>query len=197
VARTQVVVRPATPDDLSDLLAMWREHLDLSMRGERALPQPSEAGVLARLREAQGNPDIRIVVATIGTEVVGMALLTHQPLLAFFDADAVHLHYLHVRSGHRQRGVGHALIAAAAAYADETGADHLMTNVSPHLREANRFYARLGFTPMVVRRSVALPVLRRRLAGGGAAARTELLSRRRSMRTRAASVRQALARIGD
>ena len=46
----------------------------------------------------------------------------------------------------------------------------MITSVLPQLRETNRFYARLGFSPVVIRRSVPVSVLRRRLAPDGAGA---------------------------
>ena len=50
----------------------------------------------------------------------------------------------------------------------------------PTLREPNRFYARLGFSPVVVRRMAPVGVLRRRLADGGhPVAALEELTRRR------------------
>ncbi len=185
MARPFVTVREATPDDLPDLLAMWRELRELGSRLDRSAGQASEEGVLARLAEAQANPDVRVVVATIAGEVVGMAVLTHQPFAALFDARAAHVHYLHVRAGHRRRGAGRALVAAAVAFADEHGAEHVVTSVYSHLREANRFYARLGFGPMVVRRVAAVPALRRKLAAEArVGALDEILQRRRSLRGR-------------
>lgn len=193
MTRAHVEVRDATPDDLPDLLAMWTELRSLAPRSERAFPDPSPEGVLARLAQAQADPSVRVVVATLpgdgGPEVAGFAVLTAQPYAALFDAGAAHLHYLHVRPERRRRGVGRALVATAASFAEERGAEHVLTSVSPSLREANRFYARLGFGPVVVRRAVSVTALRRRLAGD---ARTpgleEVLQRRRSLRVRRAAV---------
>jgi hypothetical protein len=72
------------------------------------------------------------------------------------------------------------LVAAAAAYADEIGADHVAVSVAPGLREPNRFYARLGFSPVVVRRVAPVAILRRRLSTGEhPVAALEELTRRR------------------
>jgi hypothetical protein len=70
----------------------------------------------------------------------------------------------------------------------------VITSVLPQMRETQRFYARLGFGPVVVRRSATVSVLRRRLAPTGAGSATDnLLARRRSLRR----VRAAVARVGD
>ena len=73
-----------------------------------------------------------------------MTLLIESPYAPLFDQRAVHAHYLHVRDGFRRRGVGKALLAAAVAFAEEIGAEHVMTSVLPQMRETQRFYARLG-----------------------------------------------------
>ena len=194
--RGQIVVRGATPDDLPDLLALWGEQRSLTTRSERIGPEPSVPGALETLARAQRNPDTRVVLATLGETVVGMAVMRREPFAALFDRQAVHLHYLQVREGFRRRGVGHSLMAAAAAFAEEVGAEHVVCNVLPHLREANRFYARLGFAPVVVQRVAAVPALRRRLAAHrGHAALDQVLSRRRSIRSRQGLV-QRLASTG-
>jgi hypothetical protein len=63
----------------------------------------------------------------------------------------------------RHHGIGHALVAAAADFASERHIDHVAVSVYPSLRDANRFYARLGFAPVAVRRIAPVAVLRRRL----------------------------------
>jgi hypothetical protein len=66
-----------------------------------------------------------------------------------------------------------------------------MTSVYPQLREVNRFYARLGLAPVVVRRAAPTALLRRRLAADGTPM-TSSLARRRTL----ARVRTAVARVG-
>lgn len=194
MTRPSVVVRDACPDDLPAILEMWRELRDIGGRLERATPPASEDGALDRLLDITRDPDSRALIATVDDRVAGMAVLTCTQYAPLFDQIAVHVHYLHVRDGSRRRGVGKALLAAAACFAEEVGAEHVLTSVLPQLRETNRFYARLGFSPVVVRRSVPVSVLRRCLAAqgvGGAA--DNVVVRRRTLRR----VRAAMARVGD
>jgi len=194
VSRPAVVVRDAVEDDLPALLLMWTELRDLGGRMERLMPGPDDEAMRKRLVEVDADPYSRALVAVVDGEVAGMVLLTYTAYAPLFDQQAVHAHYLHVRDGFRRRGVGKALLAAAVAFAEETGAEHVMTSVLPQLRETQRFYARLGMSPVVVRRSAPLSVLRRRLAPSGAATVTDsLLARRRSLRR----VRAAVARVSD
>ncbi len=194
MSRAAVVVRDAVPDDLPVLLTMWHELRDLSGRLDRTLPTVSEDGVLDRLKLIADDPHSRALVGVIEGEVAGMAVLTTSSYAPLFDQVAVHVHYLHVRDGYRRRGVGHALLATAVATADEVGAEHIITSVMPQLRDTQRFYARLGFGPVVTRRSVPVSMLRRRLAGEGRMSLADnVVARRRTLRR----VRAAVARVTD
>lgn len=201
MTRPTVAVREATGDDLPQLFDMWVELRDLASRIERVAPGPDKESVLERLQAVTDDPDARAVVATVDDEVAGMTVLTCAPYAPLFDQRAVHAHYLHVRDGFRRRGVGKALLGAAVTFADEVGAEHVVTSVLPQLREAQRFYARLGFGPLVVRRAAPLGVLRRRLAMSGQQVAgsmpntvpSRLLARRRSLRR----IRARVARVTD
>lgn len=194
MVRPAVSIRAACTDDVPALLAMWEELRDIGGWIERLMPEPGVAAVRTRLDALADSPDSRAVVATVDGEVVGMVVLTATVYAPLFDQQAVHAHYLHVREGFRRRGVGKALLAAAVSFADEVGAEQVITSVLPRMRDTQRFYARLGFGPVVVRRSVAVSALRRRLTPPGAATVTEhLVARRRTM----ARVRAAVARVSD
>lgn len=194
MTRPSVSVRDACPDDLPVLLLMWNELREHAGRLERGMPQASEDGVLDRLRAIEQDPDSRALVAVVDGEVAGLAALTCSAYAPLFDQTAVHVHYLHVREGFRRRGVARALLCASVGFAEEVGAEHVITSVAPQLRDTQRFYARLGFAPVVVRRSVPVSILRRRLAGDPRSAITDnVLVRRRNLRR----VRAAVARLSD
>lgn len=192
MTRPSVVVRDAGPEDLPALLTMWDELRSMGTRLERVMPAADGAAVLARLAAVDEDPCSRALVAVVDDEVAGMTILSVTPYAPLFDQRAVHAHYLHVRDGFRRQGVGKALLGAAVALADESGAEHVITSVLPQMRETQRFYARLGFGPVVVRRSAPVSVLRRRLAGPVGAAE-HVVARRRTLRR----VRAAVARTAD
>jgi ribosomal protein S18 acetylase RimI-like enzyme len=175
-------------------MLMWDELREMGHRLDRVIPPSAEQGVLERLQAITEDPRSRALVATVDGEVAGMVVLTVTSYAPLVEHRAVHADYLHVREGFRRMGVGKALLAAAVSMADEAGAEHVLTSVLPQMRETQRFYARLGFSPVVVRRSVPVNALRRRLAGGGSATVADhLAARRRTLRR----VRAAVARAAD
>ena len=194
MTRPAVLVRGARPDDLPALLLMWDELREMGSRLERVIPPSDAAGVLERLESVSRDPDSCAVVAVVDDEVAGMAVLTATAYAPLFEQRAVHAHYLHVRDGFRRRGVGKALLTAAVSFADDVGAEHVITSVLPQMRDTQRFYARLGFGPVVVRRSVSVSALRRRLTGAPAPSSADhLVARRRSLRR----LRATMARVAD
>ena len=182
MVRGHVVVRAPTSDDLAAVLTMWEELRLTSRRGGTMAPAASERRHKDRLVEQQTDPHYRVVVAEVDAVVVGMACFESRAMGPFVETPVVQIDYLYVQADFHRRGVGRALVAAAAAFADEVGVEHVAVNVFPQIREANRFYARIGFTPLVVRRIATVGVLRRRLGldDGDHRQRAGLLARRRS-----------------
>ncbi len=163
--RPSVSVRAAVAEDLPELLRLYEQMRgDAHARGGRT-PEQHRAGAEERYREALASPDTRMVVAVEpgGDRVVGMALLTLGPLSALVEGLAVVMSQVQVTPEWRRRGAGRALVAVAAQFAEERGAESVSVGVLPQARDSQRFYARLGFAPLVVRRAAPLAVLRRRL----------------------------------
>jgi GNAT superfamily N-acetyltransferase len=178
------------------LLALWQELREVGGRTARENLHVAVDDAKQRLSAALNDPACRVVVAADDDgEILGMAVLCCTSLGPLSPLHAVQLNHVVVAKHHRKRGVGHALVAAAAAYADETGAEQVIVGVTPSLREANRFYARLGFTPAVVRRVAPVAVLRRRLSAPEhpVAALEELTRKRLITRPRRASRRRLTA----
>jgi GNAT superfamily N-acetyltransferase len=187
MSRAAVRVRPAVAADIAALVALW-DQLQASARdpllARARIPEPLTDAAGSRLTALLDNPLARVVVAEDRAgDIVGMALLAAEQFGEFFEVSAVHLSHLVVHADHRRRGVGHALLAAAAAFAEESSVDQLVVSVPPSLREAHRFFARLGFVPLVSRRVASVSVLRRRLTDGGSN-RLDALVRRRTLAVR-------------
>lgn len=178
--RSPVTTRLATLDDVPVLAALWRELRGLGGRAERAINPVAIPDISVRLAQAIGAEDCRVVLACADGEPAGMAIyrpITPDPLS---DSQVLQMSHVVVSPAKRRRGVGRALLAAGADIADGLQVEHVGVGVYPSLRDASRFYARLGFAPVLVQRIAPIGVLRRRLGSDDTVARVEDLVRRRN-----------------
>lgn len=192
--RPQVLTRIATASDVPVLAELWRELRQLGGRAERAVNPVAVSDVAERLLDAVAAADCRVVLACVDGAPAGMAVLRAVQPDPLSDSRVVQVSHVVVDHTHRRRGIGHALVAAAADYADELGVEHVSAGLYPSLRDASRFYARLGFAPVLVQRVAPVQVLRRRL-GSESTMRVDDLVRRRTKLRRPVPPQRATARV--
>lgn len=164
------MVHVTAEDDLGGLEALWDECRTLA---GPAMLATGGGEILDRVREqlrashcvveAGGRPTYRLVYVTLDHQPVGFASFSLIERGLTTPASTVLVDVVHVDGGRRKSGVGTALLREAVAFADEVGAGDVMVNVPPTARDVNRFYARLGFAPLVVRRTAPVGHLRRKL----------------------------------
>ena len=193
VPRTPVVTRTAVTDDVPVLHDLWRELSEVGARAEKAVNPVVTPDIAGRLAEAIRRPDCRVVLAFVDGQPAGMAMFQAVQPDPLSDSTVLRMIHVVVGKAHRRRGVGHALVGAAADVADELGIEHVSVGVYPSLREASRFYARLGFAQVMVQRVVPVAMLRRRLCVDMTTRRVDDLVRRRN-RMRRPVPAQRLAR---
>ena len=173
-SRSRVVTRTARPDDLPAVLALVRQHradahVEDVLTGHTRLN--AAASGFRRLLEDPGH---RVVLAvlpgpnaagggTAGEVPVGLAVLGLDPLSLVLGNPQVTVDTFVVHRDHRRCGTGARLLAAAARYAQDVGADHVVAAVGGHEAERQRFFARMGFAPLSTRRIVTVESLTRSL----------------------------------
>jgi len=163
VPRSPVLTRTASLADVPSLAALWGELRQVGGRAERAVNPVAIPDIEPRLAATIQDSDCRIVLATAGGLPAGMAVLRVARPDPLSDSQVVQLVHVIVADGHRRHGVGHALVAAAVDFADDRQVEHLTAGMYPSLRDASRFYARLGFAPVLVQRVAQVAAVRRRL----------------------------------
>jgi GNAT superfamily N-acetyltransferase len=173
--RTRVRTRTARPGDLPAVLSLVRQH-HADATYECALTGQGPGGAAAAgFRRLLSDPAHRVVLAVLpgpnahggqsaGEQPVGLAVLGTDPLSVVLGSPQVTIDWFVVHRDHRRRGTGVALLAAAAAYAAETGADHVVTAVGGQEAERQRFFSRMGFAPLATRRIVGREQLTRQLS---------------------------------
>jgi GNAT superfamily N-acetyltransferase len=173
-SRSRVVARTARVDDLPAVLALVRQHR-ADAHAEDVLSGHTRLNAAASgFRRLLDDPGHRVVLAVLpgpnagggdAMEVaVGLAVLGVDPLSLVLGNPQVTVDTFVVHREHRRRGTGAVLLAAAARYAQETGADHVVAAVGGHEAERQRFFARMGFAPLTTRRIVTVDSLTRSLA---------------------------------
>ncbi|WP_265446790.1 GNAT family N-acetyltransferase [Flexivirga meconopsidis] len=182
MARSAVQVARVSPGDEERFAALWVE----SRAAQGLSADHAERTIReGRLRVSCQREDVRIYLATIDEEPVGFTVVMHGPVSALNDDIAVWIDLLWVKPGRRQRGVAKALLAMVASYAEHLGASDIVSCVPATSRDANRFFARLGFASVVTERTTTAAALRRRLAGSHhPPSVSEAVRRRRSLRAR-------------
>ena len=168
--RATVEVRQARESDVEHLAALWDDfRFQEPLAGlAGAVPDVPER-VRQRILESDAAvhagrlPTYRLLVAFHDGEPVGFASVSVVERGLLTQTSAVLVDVVHVADRLRKRGVGTMLLREAVAMAGEIGASDMVVNTPTRGRDVNRFYARLGFAPMVVRRSAPVGALRRRL----------------------------------
>jgi ribosomal protein S18 acetylase RimI-like enzyme len=183
--------------DVPVMLELWDELRQVGGRGERANNPVSTVEVRDRLAAVIENPSHRIVLAYFEEKPAGMIVLQATRPDPFTDSRIVNVAHLVVSKSTQHKGIGRALLTAAADFATERRLDQVAVSVYPSLRDASRFFARLGFTPAATRRVAPVSVLRRRLgADPGTAAMGDVI-RRRSRLVRPVPVQRARRKATD
>jgi GNAT superfamily N-acetyltransferase len=199
-SRSRVATRTARVSDLPAVLALVRQHR-ADAHAEDVLTGHTRLNAAAsgfrRLLEDRGHRVVLAVlpdaVASAGGEdaevAVGLAILGLDPLSLVLGNPQVTVDTFVVHREHRRRGTGAALLAAAAGYAEETGAAHVVAAVGGHEAERQRFFARMGFAPLTTRRIVPVESLIRSLAAWQRGGYPVPAPRRAAAARRRASVR--------
>ena len=171
---------------MATLLDLHSTLRDLDPRCQRTGKQSAEVALSiaqARYAAAIESRDHKVLLAvTPDGEIGGMTMLVRTDFSMALDAPVVHVAQMCVRTTQRRRGVGRALMAAAASWAEDLGLGTVALSVLPGARETHRYYARLGFAPTIVLRTAAVATLRRTL--GSDLARQPIQRRRPLMHVR-------------
>lgn len=128
-----VTLRPAADADAERLAALLTDE-----------GYPAGASDLAGRIARFSSPDLRVVVAEAGGDVIGF-IAFH--LVSRFETDERFLRIvtLVVDPGVRERGIGRLLMAEAERVAIEEGAAYLEITAGHHRPEARQMYESLGY----------------------------------------------------
>lgn len=167
MTRLLVHVRDAGPADLDSLLDFASRVLEA---GDPSLRPPIARLAVGAMQQSQrdryarllSDPEHRVLLVVDDEQrTVGAAVFSVDMISALLTLPVVYVSHVVVPELERDRSVGRALVEAATTFAEEIGAEHVVVGLNPAGRETNRFFARLGFTPLIMRRIASVPALRR------------------------------------
>lgn len=164
MSRGNLRIRPAATSDITDLISLTVDNGVTEHVGRRA--RRGDPNSLAdRYRELLADPERLVLVAIdeASQQLVGFAVLVEESIGVLAPAATLYISHLLVAPAFRRRGAGRALLTGAVRHAEDREISHVVVGVQAGARDANRYLARLGFAPLVVRRIASVAALRRSL----------------------------------
>lgn len=142
-SEARLTIRSAGRPDLPDLARL--------LAGGSLVEGTEDPGDLApyeeALEEILAAPGSDVLVAEEAGEVVGVCQLVTFRHLQHRGGRCAELESVHVREDRRSRGIGGALVEAAAARAAAAGCYRVQLTSNRVRADAHRFYERHGFSP--------------------------------------------------
>ena len=155
--KVAIQVRDVVLDDLVSLMPIWEEI-------QAETPGLAVDALLGRIELSLSQNGFRMVVALDATTVVGVACVGLTDVGTWTETPGIQVSGLHVLSNYRHRGVAKAILNAALQSADNWGCSSIVVSVPPQTRDANRFFARLGFAPTATHRVTEVAILRKKIS---------------------------------
>lgn len=184
--RVQPTVVVMGHDDVPQVARLWSARRDEAGTATESAQRALSDG---RLHDVLTRDYTCVFLAVVDGEVVGYAWTTICPLTAHLDAPSISIDDAYVVPDRRAQGIGRALLAAVAGYAQSHDLDHVACGLPAQARDANRTLARLGFVPLVTRRVTQTSALVRRIHGDDPRLRVDQLLLQRRRRAQRAAVR--------
>jgi ribosomal protein S18 acetylase RimI-like enzyme len=142
-AISEITLRPARRDDVAAVIAMLADdHLG---RARERLEDPLPALYYEAFERLSGDPNIQLMVAEEGGDVVGCLQLCILPGLSSQGALRGLIEDVRVASDRRSRGIGEKLVQWAVNEARSKGCKVVELLTHNTRVDAQRFYERLGF----------------------------------------------------
>jgi ribosomal protein S18 acetylase RimI-like enzyme len=179
MARGNVRVRPAVTSDIPELITLTIDNGVTEHIGRRG--RKGDPGSLADRYHSLLNDLERLVLVAVdeaSEQLVGFAVMLEEHIGVLAPTTTLYISHLLVAPSFRKRGAGRALLTGAVRHAEDREIDHIVVGVQATARDANRYLARLGFAPLVVRRIATVSALRRSLGIADTMDRVALRRRR-------------------
>jgi ribosomal protein S18 acetylase RimI-like enzyme len=161
-----VTIRRATSSDVDAIVRLrllLREHVEDSNplvwrttgRGKRLLK--------LEIRKDLSNRNVRVLLAEVGGETIGFAQGEVESRSDYAPRTVGHVSLLYVMRRFRKKGVGRCLTKELCKFYNSNKAEHLTVRYIIGNKEAEGFWTRLGFEPIISTNATHLKKLSSRL----------------------------------
>ena len=140
-----VHLRLATRADVPAILTLLADDDIARTRGD-VVPEDADAAAWAAFEAIDADERNELIVAEVAGAVAGTCQLTFVPSLSRHGAERMTIEAVRVRADLRGHGVGAAMMRWALDRARERGCRLAQLTTDKRRTDAQRFYARLGFT---------------------------------------------------
>ena len=148
MAEPKIRIRYATPSDLADVSALFRDVIS----GLQFYNEPSRQMELVRFCEpalgtilAKDSKAIAVATVHPSKTIVGFCIAVNQPGEIWMDADKIWIEWLGTEIRSRRNKIGHALIEHLIADAQSRGATKISCITRPNNRPSNALLEKAGF----------------------------------------------------
>ncbi|MEM7673914.1 MAG: GNAT family N-acetyltransferase [Verrucomicrobiota bacterium] len=138
-----LIFRDATETDLPQLVEMLED--DFLAKGREDLSIPLNPAYLEFLERVSKNPDIRLIVAELAHELVGMLQITFIPQFHYIGSWTCELECVRVSSQRRGQGIGGKMLHWSIEQARKRGCRSVQLTTNLSRIDAIRFYEKEGF----------------------------------------------------
>ena len=146
---TEFTIRQATPADVPAILPLWREMMEHHHAlDSRFQPDPAGAATFDQaLLDWLQNPNILILVADAGSELIGFAVgIDRENPPVLLPPRYGYITDMAVTAAHRRQGVARALLADLTDWFTKRGLASIRLNVAHFNPQSQGFWRAMGFT---------------------------------------------------
>ena len=152
----EIVVRPATPDELDVLIEFEQAIIDAERSYDLAIRTEGDVRYYD-LMELVRSPDVEIVVAEINDTVIGCGYARIEASKAYLKHQThSYLGFMYVLPEYRGRGVNSLILAALESWSASKGVGEMKLEVYLENASALRAYEKAGYRGDVIQMHKAL-----------------------------------------
>ncbi|MFP3951822.1 MAG: N-acetyltransferase family protein [Candidatus Bathyarchaeia archaeon] len=159
-------IRPATPDDVDDLIRLrlaLKRHIEASNPYVWRIIDECKECKIQQVNEMLWDDDGEVLIAEGDGGVIGFAWGHIEDRTRLTPTRIGFINLLYVDAGYRRQGIGTHLVEELCSYFKDWGVEQVSINYIRGNLEAEAFWGKLGFVPVRVSSNIPLSSLKRSL----------------------------------